>query len=71
MSLTNYDGIAFGSPVYFGNISTGMSEFLSKTVQLWTNILWKEFRQLYSCLPEAERERIGPSVFGTVLQYTE
>ncbi|MGE8536911.1 NAD(P)H-dependent oxidoreductase [Chryseobacterium sp. D764] len=35
--LTNYDGIAFGSPVYFGNISTGMSEFLSKTVQLWTN----------------------------------
>ncbi|MGG7438139.1 Atu1372/SO_1960 family protein [Chryseobacterium arthrosphaerae] len=35
--LTAYDGIAFGSPVYFGNISTGMSEFLSKTVQLWTN----------------------------------
>jgi NAD(P)H dehydrogenase (quinone) len=35
--LTNYDGIAFGSPVYFGNISTGMSEFLSKTVQIWTN----------------------------------
>jgi len=35
--LTSYDGIAFGSPVYFGNISTGMSEFLSKTVQLWTN----------------------------------
>lgn len=35
--LTTYDGIAFGSPVYFGNISTGMSEFLSKTVQLWTN----------------------------------
>lgn len=35
--LTHYDGIAFGSPVYFGNISTGMSEFLSKTVQLWTN----------------------------------
>ncbi|MET3036669.1 Atu1372/SO_1960 family protein [Chryseobacterium sp. NRRL B-14859] len=34
--LTDYDGIAFGSPVYFGNISTGMSEFLSKTVQLWT-----------------------------------
>ncbi|UCA60615.1 NAD(P)H-dependent oxidoreductase [Chryseobacterium rhizoplanae] len=34
--LANYDGIAFGSPVYFGNISTGMSEFLSKTVQLWT-----------------------------------
>ncbi|WP_330746356.1 Atu1372/SO_1960 family protein [Chryseobacterium sp. CP-77] len=35
--LTHYDGIAFGSPVYFGNISTGMSEFLSGTVQLWTN----------------------------------
>jgi len=35
--LTSYDGIAFGSPVYFGNISTGMSEFLSKTVNLWTN----------------------------------
>ncbi|MET3027634.1 Atu1372/SO_1960 family protein [Flavobacterium sp. UW10123] len=35
--LTSYDGIAFGSPVYFGNISTAMSEFLSKTVNLWTN----------------------------------
>ncbi|RMZ60142.1 NAD(P)H:quinone oxidoreductase [Chryseobacterium nematophagum] len=35
--LPNYDGIAFGSPVYFGNISTGMSEFLSKTVNLWTH----------------------------------
>ncbi|WP_265130720.1 Atu1372/SO_1960 family protein [Chryseobacterium oranimense] len=35
--LPSYDGIAFGSPVYFGNISTGMSEFLSKTVNLWTN----------------------------------
>lgn len=35
--LNSYDGIAFGSPVYFGNISTGMSEFLSKTVDLWTN----------------------------------
>lgn len=34
--LSSYDGIAFGSPVYFGNISTGMSEFLSKTVNLWT-----------------------------------
>ncbi|MFP3595439.1 Atu1372/SO_1960 family protein [Chryseobacterium sp. SIMBA_029] len=34
--LASYDGIAFGSPVYFGNISTGMSEFLSKTVNLWT-----------------------------------
>jgi len=35
--LTSYDGIAFGSPVYFGNISTEMSEFLSRTVDLWTN----------------------------------
>lgn len=35
--LPSYDGIVFGSPVYFGNISTGMSEFLSKTVPLWTN----------------------------------
>lgn len=35
--LPAYDGIAFGSPVYFGNISTGMSEFLSKTVSLWTS----------------------------------
>ncbi|WP_104382431.1 Atu1372/SO_1960 family protein [Sphingobacterium sp. HMA12] len=34
--LPNYDGIAFGSPVYFGNISTGMSEFLAKTVDLWS-----------------------------------
>lgn len=35
--LSSYDGIAFGSPVYFGNISTGMSEFLAKTVDLWTH----------------------------------
>lgn len=35
--LAIYDGIAFGSPVYFGNISTGMSEFLAKTVNLWSN----------------------------------
>ncbi|MDH6253752.1 NAD(P)H dehydrogenase (quinone) [Chryseobacterium sp. H1D6B] len=35
--LPSYDGIAFGSPVYFGNISTGMSEFFSKTVNLWTS----------------------------------
>ncbi|ASK30430.1 NAD(P)H:quinone oxidoreductase [Chryseobacterium sp. T16E-39] len=35
--LSSYDGIAFGSPIYFGNISTGMSEFLSKTVGLWNN----------------------------------
>ncbi|WP_313581852.1 Atu1372/SO_1960 family protein [Chishuiella sp.] len=35
--LPSYDGIAFGSPVYFGNISTRMSEFLSKTTTLWSN----------------------------------
>jgi len=34
--LDSYDGIAFGSPVYFGNISTAMSAFLAKTVELWT-----------------------------------
>lgn len=34
--LSSYDGIAFGSPVYFGNISTGMSAFLAQTVDLWT-----------------------------------
>ena len=34
--LTDYDGIAFGSPVYFGNISTSMSEFISKTVTIWS-----------------------------------
>lgn len=34
--LPTYDGIAWGSPVYFGNISTPMSAFLSKTVDLWT-----------------------------------
>ncbi len=35
--LPTYDGIAFGSPVYFGNISTVMSAFLAKTVDLWTS----------------------------------
>jgi len=35
--LTTYDGIAFGSPIYFGNISTAMSEFLSKTVKIWSS----------------------------------
>ncbi|MEN7548020.1 Atu1372/SO_1960 family protein [Rapidithrix thailandica] len=35
--LTSYDGIAFGSPIYFGNMSTAMSEFLAKTVNLWSN----------------------------------
>lgn len=35
--LTRYDGIAFGAPVYFGNISTAMSEFIAKTTDLWAN----------------------------------
>lgn len=34
--LPNYDGIAFGSPVYFGSISTGMSAFFAQTIDLWT-----------------------------------
>ncbi|RYD28249.1 MAG: NAD(P)H:quinone oxidoreductase, partial [Verrucomicrobiaceae bacterium] len=34
--LPGYDGIAFGSPVYFGNISTAMSGFLAKTTTLWS-----------------------------------
>ena len=34
--LPNYDGIAFGSPVYFGNMSTEMSAFFAQTIDLWT-----------------------------------
>ncbi|EKB04784.1 hypothetical protein HMPREF9711_01649 [Myroides odoratimimus CCUG 3837] len=34
--LPTYDGIVWGSPVYFGNISTPTSAFLAKTVDLWT-----------------------------------
>ncbi|WP_010250410.1 NAD(P)H:quinone oxidoreductase [Myroides injenensis] len=34
--LPTYDGIIWGSPVYFGNISTPMSAFLAKTIDLWT-----------------------------------
>ncbi|MGN7863302.1 Atu1372/SO_1960 family protein [Chryseobacterium sp. 22458] len=34
--LTSYDGIAFGSPVYFGNISTAMNEFIAKTTAIWS-----------------------------------
>ncbi|MDM1046214.1 NAD(P)H-dependent oxidoreductase [Myroides sp. 1354] len=34
--LPTYDGIAFGSPVYFGNISTGMSAFFAQTIDLWS-----------------------------------
>ncbi|WET50860.1 Atu1372/SO_1960 family protein [Chryseobacterium indologenes] len=34
--LSSYDGIAFGSPVYFGNISTAMNEFIAKTTTIWS-----------------------------------
>lgn len=35
--LVNYDGIAIGSPVYFGGMSTEMSAFWAKTIGLWQN----------------------------------
>lgn len=35
--LKDYDGIAFGSPVHFGNMSTDMRNFLDQTIDLWTN----------------------------------
>lgn len=35
--LAEYDGIAFGSPVHFGNMSTDMRYFLDQTIDLWTN----------------------------------
>jgi NAD(P)H dehydrogenase (quinone) len=34
--LATYDGIAFGSPVHFGNISADMAAFLGKSIPLWT-----------------------------------
>lgn len=33
--LASYDGIAFGSPVYFGSMSGEMKTFLDKTLELW------------------------------------
>ena len=33
--LSHYDGIAFGSPVHFGNISSNMMNFMDKTLPLW------------------------------------
>lgn len=33
--LSQYDGIAFGSPVYFGAMSGEMKSFLDKTLKLW------------------------------------
>lgn len=35
--LLNNDGIAIGSPVYFGGMSTEMSAFWAKTVGIWQN----------------------------------
>jgi NAD(P)H dehydrogenase (quinone) len=35
--LTNYSGIAFGSPVHFGNASPDMRLFLDGTLQLWAD----------------------------------
>ena len=55
--LTSYDGIAFGSPVYFGNISTGMSEFYRKPFRCGLITLWKEFLPLFSCQREVEQEK--------------
>jgi NAD(P)H dehydrogenase (quinone) len=40
-----------------------MSEFLSKTVPFGPTMHWKEFPQLFLCLPAAEQERTGPSAF--------
>lgn len=33
--LTKYSGIAFGSPIYFGSISTNMMEFMTQTLAIW------------------------------------
>lgn len=35
--LVKYSGIAFGSPIYFGNISTNMSAFMTQTLAIWKN----------------------------------
>ena len=34
--LADYDGLAIGSPVHFGNMSADMRVFLDKTIPLWT-----------------------------------
>jgi NAD(P)H dehydrogenase (quinone) len=34
--LANYDGIAFGSPVHFANISADMNYFFSQSIPIWT-----------------------------------
>lgn len=33
--LVKYSGIAFGSPIYFGNISSNMSAFMTQTLAIW------------------------------------
>lgn len=35
--LPAYDGIAFGSPVHFANVSADMSYFFSKSIPIWTD----------------------------------
>ncbi len=35
--LANYDGIAFGSPVHFANISADMNYFFSQSIPFWTS----------------------------------
>ena len=35
--LVNYDGIAFGSPIHFANISADMNYFFSQSIPLWTS----------------------------------
>lgn len=35
--LSNYDAIAFGSPIYFGSMSGEMKSFLDKTLELWSD----------------------------------
>ena len=34
--LTQYDGIAFGSPIHFGNMSADMRYFLDQSGKIWT-----------------------------------
>lgn len=35
--LSSYDAIAFGSPVYFGGVSSSMKYFLENSIDMWTN----------------------------------
>ena len=70
--LKSYDGIAFGSPVYFGNISTGMSEFCLKLSTCGLSTLWKESLLQYLCPQAAEPEKSWQyNLSGTAWLYTE